>query len=236
MQATDDNNAEDVDGNNGNLKDYQLQTDSDASNVLPASKLRRACHLMPKGDQAIFFAGEQFVTINLTSGMTDTVASPGSQTIIEAWPGLHQSMFPEVDAILGNPANSNEAYFFLREKYVLMDITTRQKVFEPKVIVDEWPSLKSAGFTTVDAAVLMDDSSAYIFRGDQYVRITVAPGTNNDTIITGPKPIAGNWHVLDNVGFTTVDAILTSPVGGNQYFFSGVDYVRMVITPGEQYW
>ena len=203
--------------------------------MLPSSNVRRACHLMPRGDQALFFAGERFVTINLTTGMTDSVASPGVQTIIEAWPGLHQAMFPEVDAILQNPIVPSEAYFFYREKYILIDVLTRQKVFSaPKVIVDEWPSLKSVGFTTVDAAVLMNDGTAYFFRGDQYVRVDVQPGTHNDTVVgRGPKPIHGNWHVLDNVGFSTVDAILTSPTGGNQYFFNGVDYVRMVITPGK---
>ena len=81
--------------------------------------------------------------------------------------------------------------------------------------------------------MLLDDGTAYFLRGDKYVRIEVNPGTHKDIVVgSGPKPIKGNWSVLDSVGFKSVDAILTSPRGGDTYFFNGKDYVRMKINPG----
>ena len=47
----------------------------------------------------------------------------------------------------------------------------------PKSIVDDWPSLKKAGFKTVDNALPNpnDKEEAYFF-GDSYIRIKVRPG------------------------------------------------------------
>lgn len=231
----DEADKDDVDERNGNFSRYKLITDPGASSFLPASNVRRACMLLPSRDEAVFFAGTRFVTIRLNTDniLEDTIAPGGVQNIMDAWPPLHEAQFVAVDAMLPNPSNSNEAYFFFEEKYILINLATRKKVFDAKVIANEWPSLRQVGFTTVDAAVLMDDGTAYFFRGNLYVRVRVKPGTNNDEVVgSGPKPIRGNWSVLDQVGFDTVDAILTSPQGGNTYFFSGNDYVRMKIRPG----
>ena len=227
--------GDDVDESNGNFSNYKLVADPGASNVLPAAHVQRACTLLPSGNEAIFFADTRFVTLKLDTSrnLEDTIAPGGVQIIVDAWPALHEAQFVAVDAILPNPANKNEAYFFYQDKYILVNLTTRKKVFNAKVIVQEWPSLKQVGFSTVDAAVLLDDGTAYFFRGDKYVRIEVNPGTHKDKVVgSGPKPIKGNWSVLDSVGFKSVDAILTSPRGGDTYFFNGKDYVRMKINPG----
>ncbi|KAI3317683.1 Hemopexin-like domain-containing protein [Xylariaceae sp. AK1471] len=230
--------ADDADESNGNLERYELVADPGASNVLPASHVRRACMLLPSQNDAIFFADTQVVTLQLDTdhNLEDKIAPGGVKNIVDVWPALHEAKFLGVDAVLPNPSNNHEAYFFFREHYILVNITTRQKVFDAKVIANEWPSLRQVGFSTIDAAVLMDDGTAYFFRGKQYVRVEVKPGTNDDTVVgSGPKPIRGNWSVLDQVGFDTVDAILTSPHDGNTYFFSGNDYVRMVIKPATTY-
>jgi len=227
--------GDDVDESNGNFSNYKLVQDPGASNVLPAPHVRRACMLLPSGKEAIFFADTRFVTLRLDTdhNLEDTIAPGGVQSIVDAWPALHGAQFLAVDAVMPNPANEKEAYFFYQEKYILVNITTKKEVFHAKTIVEEWPSLRQVGFNTVDAAVLMDHGTAYFFRGDQYVRVDVKPATNADKVVgSGPKPIRGNWSVLDQVGFNTVDAILTSPHGGNTYFFSGNDYVRMKIHPG----
>lgn len=48
----------------------------------------------------------------------------------------------------------------------------------PKGIQDDWPSLKEAGFQTVDAALPNPANSdeAYFFSGDTYVLVGVKPG------------------------------------------------------------
>lgn len=223
-----------MDENNGNLSRYTPVSDPDASLTLPSSHIRRACMLLPSKDEAIFFADTRFVTLRLDTAhnLEDTIAPGGVQSIVDAWPALHEANFLAIDAVIPNPKNSDEAYFFFRDKYILVNITTRQKVFNAKNIVEEWPSLRQVGFNTVDAAVLLSDGTAYFFRGSQYVRVDVRPGTNGDTVVgTGPKPIQGNWPVLDQAPFKTVDSILTSPHGGDTYFFSGSNYLKMIIHP-----
>ncbi|KIK57428.1 hypothetical protein GYMLUDRAFT_759086 [Collybiopsis luxurians FD-317 M1] len=226
--------GDDVDESNGNFSNYKLVPDPGASNVLPASHVRRACMLLPSGKEAVFFADTRCVTLQLDHNLKDTITPADVQNIVDAWPALHEAQFLGVDAVIPNPANrKEEAFFFYQEKYILVNINTRKKVFHAKIIVREWSSLKKVGFSTVNAAVLMDDGTAYFFRGNQYVRVDIKPGTNHDKVVgSGPKPIKGNWSVLDQVGFDTVDAILSTPQGGNHYFFSGNDYVRMKIHPG----
>ena len=48
----------------------------------------------------------------------------------------------------------------------------------PKGIKEEWTSLRSAGFNTIDAALLnpVNSEQAYFFRGDQYVLIYIQQG------------------------------------------------------------
>lgn len=232
--GTDQNH--DVDENNGNLQGYIKEPDPAASKFLPPSRVRRACMLLPSGEEAIFFADTRFVTLKLDrwNSLADTIAPGGVQSIATSWPALHEAQFLSVDAVLPNPANTDEAYFFYRENYILVNITTRKKVFDAINILDNWPSLKQVGFPTVDAAVLLSDGTAYFFRGDQYVRVDVQPGTNDDKVVeSGPLDIRDYWNVLDQSGFRTVDAILQSPLGGNTYFFCDDDYVRMIIKPGE---
>lgn len=226
----------DSDESNGNFSGYQLVPDLGASNPIPALRVRRACMLRPGGRSAFFFADTRFATLNLnnSSNLEDTLAPGGVQSLVNAWPALHEAGFPAIDAMIPNPANENEAYVFFREKYILLDITTRTKVFEAKTIVEQWPSLMSAGFTTVDAAVVVQDGTAYFFRGNQYVRVRIKPGTNDDTVVgSGPKSIRGNWPVLEQVSFDTVDSILPHPhIQNTFYFFSGNDYIKMAFQPG----
>ncbi|KAF3069823.1 hypothetical protein GL218_07887 [Daldinia childiae] len=190
---------------------------------------------IPSKNEAIFFADTRFVTLKLDDAHNpeDTIAPEGVRSIIDAWPALYEANFPAIDAILPHPKNSDQAYFFFRDRYTLVNITTRQKVFDAKKIIDFWPSLKQVGFNTVDTAVLLSDETAYFFRGSQYVHVTVKPGTNDDKVIgNGPKPIKSNWPVLDKASFETVDAILPSPHGRDTNFFSGSNYVKMIIHEG----
>jgi len=48
----------------------------------------------------------------------------------------------------------------------------------PKNIIAEWPSLRDAGFKTIDAALLnpVNSEQAYFFRGEQYVLIHILQG------------------------------------------------------------
>ncbi|KIM41543.1 hypothetical protein M413DRAFT_27869 [Hebeloma cylindrosporum] len=207
----------------------------------PIPRLSRACFLDPSGNgNAYFFSGNQYAIINVKPGTTDDTLKAGPKLIIGNWPSLVKAGFGNVDAILQNPNNlQHEAYFFYGTQYVLINTklgsTGDYIINGPKTIVDEWPSLKQAGFTTVDAILPHPrvDSKAYFFSGDKYVLIKMTPGTTNDYIINGPKEIASEWPSLRKAGFTRVDAVLRNPGNRDEaYFFSGNQYALINIKPG----
>ncbi|KAG8737308.1 hypothetical protein FRC10_008366 [Ceratobasidium sp. 414] len=137
-----------------------------------------------------------------------------------------------------NPANKKEAYFFADTQYALISVepaTNNDKIVNgPKLIVREWPSLKAAHFGKVDAVLPTgDDNEAYFFAQDEYALVDVAPGTNNDKLINGPKKIAAEWPSLKQAGCKTVDAVLPFPgVKKQAYFFCGSKYSVIHYSPG----
>lgn len=137
-----------------------------------------------------------------------------------------------------NPYNTQEAYFFADTRYALVKVapgTTDDTIVNgPKLIVREWPSLKAAHFGKVDAVLPTgDDHEAYFFAQDEYALIDIAPGTNNDKLINGPKKIDREWPSLRNAGCKTVDAVLPFPgVEKQAYFFCGTQYTVIHYAPG----
>ncbi|KAJ7122355.1 hypothetical protein C8R44DRAFT_831600 [Mycena epipterygia] len=162
---------------------------------------------------AYFFYANQYALIKVKPGTTDDsiIQGPtivnGPKDISTEWPSLAKAGFKTVDAVLPNPKNSDEAYFFFDKQYALIKVapgTTDDAIVNgPKTITDNWPSLKDAGFEVVDACLANPDNSeeAYFFSGDKYVLIKVEPATTDDTIVNGPKLIAGNWPSLVKAGF-----------------------------------
>lgn len=66
-------------------------------------------------------------------------------------------------------------------KLTLTDAVPRETSIarEPAPIVDDWPALKQAGFTVVDALLLnpANPDQIFVFSGEQYVLVNVASGT-----------------------------------------------------------
>ncbi|MFJ1213689.1 enterotoxin A family protein, partial [Burkholderia pyrrocinia] len=189
--------------------------------------------------QAYFFHGKRYVLVDVKPGTNSDYIINGPKDIASEWPSLRTAGFTSVDAALTNPDDYREAYFFSGTKYVLVRVNPGTNsdyiVVGPKDIASEWPSLRTAGFTSVDAALTNPDDhrEAYFFSGTKYVRVRVNPGTNSDYIVVGPKDIASEWPSLRKAGFTSVDAALTNPDDNREaYFFSGTKYVRVRVNPG----
>ncbi|KAI0067951.1 hypothetical protein BV25DRAFT_894797 [Artomyces pyxidatus] len=210
----------------------------------------RACFAVPGvSKQAYFFADTQFIVQSIAGGPEDPSLLNGAKNIISQWPALQQVDFGGVDAVLLNPANpGNEAYFFCKHEYARLNVQPGQTgatVLEgPKSIADNWHALKAAGFGHVDAVLINphDSTQAYFFHDEHYALIRVSPGTSNDILVDGPKPIAGNWPALTQAGFKHVDMILINPnpiqnqnpsvTEATAYFFSGERYALVSMTPG----
>ncbi|KIY49760.1 hypothetical protein FISHEDRAFT_17148, partial [Fistulina hepatica ATCC 64428] len=189
-----------------------------------------------------FFCYNMYAAIDIEPGSTNDTIAWGPKTLVDNWPSLVQANFGFVDAVLPNPDKKEEMYFFFREKYALINIepgasfyrTTKNHIVNgPKDISTDWPSLKEANFTTVDAVLPspMNKYQAYFFSGERYALIQFEPV--NDFLVNGPKPITSEWPSLAKAGFKTVDAILPHPDDAYKaYVFSDAKYVLIRFQPG----
>ncbi|KIY43021.1 hypothetical protein FISHEDRAFT_54293 [Fistulina hepatica ATCC 64428] len=210
------------------LIDYEL------SRLCVAAMLHPSDH-----GRAYFFCYNMYAAIDIEPGSTNNTIAWGPKTLIDDWPSLVQANFGFVDAVLPNPDKKEEMYFFFREKYALINTepgTTKNHIVDgPKDISTEWPSLKEANFTIVDAVLPspVHKYRAYFFSGEHYALIEFAPGTTNNFVVNGPKPITSEWPSLREARFKTVDAILPHPDDAYKaYVFSDTKYVLIHFQPG----
>ncbi|KAK3313332.1 Hemopexin-like domain-containing protein [Apodospora peruviana] len=207
----------------------------------------KTCFEEPSINEAYFFKSERYARIKYTPSTNDDTITYGPTAISAEWKTLVQAGFSSIDAAFAirDKDHANQIYVFSGTSYVRIKFfpgTPDEKILNgPTSIVSGWASLDKAGFKSVDAVLpIMNggyEGQAYVFKGDQYVRVKVNPGVHRgDTITYGPASIKENWTSLAKVGFKTVDAVLSvSGAKGyeNQaYFFYGDEYVRVKVAPG----
>ncbi|PIL27047.1 transporter [Ganoderma sinense ZZ0214-1] len=196
----------------------------------------RACMIDP-GDaqQAYFFADVGMAIIDPRPGSTGDFIVQKPMLIVQRWSCLVAANIFTVDAVLSNRANKHEAYFFSGEFYALVNISEDRIVNGPKEIISEWPSLRAAGFKTIDAVLPHPyiPDQAYFFSDKMYALVYYNPGEIKDSIVIGPKVITNEWSSLREAGFHYIDSAMTNPDNPEEaYFFRGSDYVLVNICPG----
>lgn len=112
---------------------------------------------------------------------------------------LPSTPFDTIDAVINFPGLSSEKYLFSGAHSVRINLGKGKIIYGPCTIIDQWPGLVSARFTTIDAAIPVPDANVegehFVFKGSQYVRTQVIPGAA-DKLTWGIKPIADYWKVL----------------------------------------
>jgi hypothetical protein len=108
-----------------------------------------------------------------------------SQThpIIKFWSILRQARFyGDVTALFPEPNNKEEMYIFFGVKTIKIDTASKtgdgNKIIKgPSRIIDQWQSLKAAGFTTVDAILPNPDNQnkAWFFKDEEFVSVCWEP-------------------------------------------------------------
>lgn len=128
-------------------------------------------------------------------------------------------------AAVSKPNTSGTAYFFDNELYSIYSLNsgtlTRTQSSFDYLTGEKY----NAGWDHIDAATQFNDN-IYLFRGREYVRLGMKPGTSG-----GPSPIAGNF-ASNWPNWDTVDAA-TNLGNGNVYFFKGREYIRYEISSGK---
>ena len=185
-------------------EEIEVSEDEYDSDITPVRLPSVAGVLHPSdSSRAYVFCDIRYMTIKMIPGiMGDTSGTArSSRVIVFDWPSLVTTSFAGwIDAVLPIPNNSNKLmYFFSDEDYALINAdpgswllidfvpltiflpkgTLNDAVIDgPKNIFAQWPSLKSAGFKTIDAVLPnpLNSEQAYFFRGDQYALIHIQQG------------------------------------------------------------
>ncbi|KAG8699995.1 hypothetical protein FRC08_004989 [Ceratobasidium sp. 394] len=101
------------------------------------------------GTQAYFFCGSKYTVIHFTPGTTDDYIVQAPKDVSAGWTSLASMNFNEIDMVLPNPNDENEAYFFERGRYALIKVNPGDVdtvVLGPKWADHEWPALTAAKF------------------------------------------------------------------------------------------
>jgi len=149
------------------------------------------------GDKAYLFSGNGYLRMS-PGGDPDGNAGTWTEDagypayIQHVWTGFFRFNF---DAAIVWPTN-NMLYVFRGTQYVRCAATDHAAIDSaPRPILGNWPGLGEAFPDGIDAAVVWSPTTAYFFKGDQYVRYNVGP-TNEGVLAGYPKSISGAWPDL----------------------------------------
>ncbi|MFJ7243598.1 chitinase C-terminal domain-containing protein [Kitasatospora sp. NPDC098652] len=163
-------------------------------------------------NEAYLFSGDQFARISVHPGAVDDTMLDGPKRIVDAFPVLKGTIFESgVDAAFS--VRKGEAYLFKDGKYVLLWVDDK-KAGDVRNVADNWPSLRGTPFAQhIDAAFSTTEwtrwwwffqyvpGEAFLFSGNQYIRISVTPGTTDDKVLNGPLTICQGWNSLCGTPF-----------------------------------
>ncbi|KAK4198939.1 hypothetical protein QBC40DRAFT_330282 [Triangularia verruculosa] len=196
----------------------------------------RSCFNHPTFQESYFFSGARYARIKAVPSPQNDCVTFGPARLVDDWPSLVKVGFDSVDAILPVPGYENQIYVFSGLWYAMITVSPEDNtvVYGPAKIADRWPSLAKAGFDRVDACMPVPgegrENLAYFFRGENYIKVKVEPGTLHEEVEFGPAKIADHWPTLVKAKFDVVDAILPVPGhDGLAYYFRGNRYARIKI-------
>lgn len=121
--------------------------------------------------------------------------------------------------------DDDTAYFFKGTQYRAYDIVSDTAVGLARDIATDWPGLNrfEGGAQNIEAAFNNGAGKAYFFKGDAYIRFTIATRTVDSGY---PRSIQANWSGLDGFegGAQNLDAAFSD--GDVVYFFKAKEYIR----------
>ncbi|KIM46557.1 hypothetical protein M413DRAFT_318131 [Hebeloma cylindrosporum] len=184
----------------------------------------------PQNGQTYHFYGTRYIAAATKPGIEATEGGENAtpKMLYIGWPSLVKAGFGNINAVLRNPYNRDQTFFFFDIKYALIETkSTSTREFrllgESRLIEDDWRSLRDANFGNMDAFLPCpgNNQEAYVFSEEMYILIHIGPDPNTDRLISGPTKIEDDWRSFKEAGFRKILTIL--PVADNldqAYVFS----------------
>ncbi|KAG8717247.1 hypothetical protein FRC08_007909 [Ceratobasidium sp. 394] len=132
----------------------------------------------------------------------------------------------------------DQYHFFSGNLYVRVDWMPGHRdtlAYGPTEFVNDWKSLRDAGFSRIDAILPIPDEvyEAFVFSGTQFCRIRYLVGQNDDVLLSSVGSITSYWSSLAKAGFDHVDGAMIVPGSTDQaFFFSGSKFCRVLFNVG----
>lgn len=169
-------------------------------------------------DNAYFFNGNQYMRYEVkTAKIGENYPLPIAGKFANGWP----SSWSSIDA--ATHIGSDKVYCFKGSQYLRYETATGKVASGyPKGIKGNFSKNWPSGWSSVDAAVNLENGNIYFFRGREYIRYNIETAK-----VTDPKPIAGNF-AKGWPSWPGVDAAVNYG-NGNVYFFRGDEYFRYKI-------
>ncbi|KAB5588702.1 Albumin-2 [Ceratobasidium theobromae] len=154
--------------------------------------------------RSYFFCGSRYARIEFTPSQSGDQILGGVRPIKGNWLSLDKAGFTTVDGAIQVPGHSDQTYFFSGEHYIRVrwteGVIDDELLEGPIPITRLWPQ---TGFNKIDTIIPWPGLSdgAYIFSGDEYVRIRSIDSSKDYTPPGQNSIVSANWASLRNAGF-----------------------------------
>jgi hypothetical protein len=159
------------------------------------------CAFDTDNDEAFVFYQSLCAKIDYAPHTDKDKIISGPMQIAEMFPFLEGTGFEHgIDAAFRSTLNK-EVYLFRGDKYARIDYGTNSLVQIIRDISDGFTCFKDTIFEKgIDAAFASHISNeAYLFKGDNFVRISFTPGESHDVIMGGVRQTRDVWKSLQDI-------------------------------------
>ncbi|WVY97137.1 hypothetical protein V8G54_029288 [Vigna mungo] len=161
------------------------------------------CSFDTEASEAYVFSGNLCAYIDYAPGTINDRILSGPYTIAEMFPALNNTVFENGIDSAFRSTRGKQVYLFKGTKYARIDYDSKQFVGSIRKITDGFPVLRGTIFENgIDACFASHkEPEVYLFKGENYVRIKLAPGATDDTFVGYIKPILEGWPSLRGWSF-----------------------------------
>jgi hypothetical protein len=159
------------------------------------------CAFDTDNDEAFIFYQSLCAKIDYAPHSDNDKIISGPMKIAEMFPFLEGTVFEHgIDAAFRSTLNK-EVYLFRGDKYARIDYGTNSLVQIIRDISDGFTCFKDTIFEKgIDAAFASHISSeAYLFKGENFVRISFTPGRSDDIIMGAVRQTLDVWKSLQDI-------------------------------------
>jgi len=159
------------------------------------------CSFDTEASEAYVFSTKYCAYIDYAPATTSDKILSGPTTIAKMFPSLKNTVFENGIDSAFRSTKGKEVYLFKGNRYARIDYDSKQLDGTICNIADGFPVLKGTIFESgIDACFASHEKSeAYLFKGEEYVRIKFTPDAYGDVLLGDVTPILDGWPCLKGI-------------------------------------